>query len=251
MDRADQLRTLHEGPEVLVLLNAWDVASARLVERAGFEAVATTSSAVAATYGYPDGQAMPVDDMFAVVARIAAGVELPVTADMEAGFGLAPAELARRLVDTGAVGLNYEDTDHEADRRSLVEPAMHAERVAALKAAAGDALVVNARVDTYLVGSKDFDDAVTRAAAYRAAGADSIFVPGVGDDETIGRLVEAIDAPLNVLARAETPPIPRLQELGVRRLSVGGGALRAVLRRLQEIADELQGPGTLGSLFDG
>ena len=243
MGRADQLRRLHDGPDVLVLLNAWDVASARVVERSGFKAVATTSSAVAATYGYPDGQAMPVDDMLAVVARIAAAVDVPVTADMEAGFGLAPDVLAERLVSAGAAGLNFEDTDHDAGRESLVEPAVHAERVAAIKAAVGDALVVNARVDTYLIGSKDFDDAVARATAYRDAGADSIFVPGVTDEETIARLVDAIDAPLNVLARPETPPLPRLRELGVRRVSVGGGALRAVLRQLRVIGDELNGDG--------
>ena len=248
MDRADQLRQLHDGPEVLVLLNAWDVASARVVERAGFKAVATTSSAVAATYGYPDGQAMPVDDMLAVVARMAAAVDLPVTADMEAGFGLAPDVLAQRLVSVGAAGLNFEDTDHDAGRESLVEPAAHAERVAAIKAAVGDALVVNARVDTYLVGSKDFDDAVARATAYRDAGADSIFVPGVTDEATISRLVDAIDAPLNVLARPDTPPLPRLKELGVRRVSVGGGALRAVLRQLRVIGEELQGGGSFGWL---
>lgn len=243
MDRADQLRRLHDGPDVLVLLNAWDVASARVVERSGFKAVATTSSAVAATYGYPDGQAMPVDDMLAVVARIAAAVDVPVTADMEAGFGLAPDVLAERLVSAGAAGLNYEDTDHDAGRESLVEPAVHAERVAAIKAAVGDALVVNARVDTYLIGSKDFDDAVARATAYRDAGADSIFVPGVTDEATISRLVDAIESPLNVLARPETPPLPRLRELGVRRVSVGGGALRAVLRQLGVIGDELNRDG--------
>ena len=251
MDRADQLRRLHDGPDVLVLLNAWDVASARVVERLGFPAVATTSSAVAATYGHRDGQVMSVEDMLSVVARMAAAVEVPVTADMEAGFGLSPAELARRLVVSGAAGLNYEDSAHDSSGPALVDAAVHADRVAALKDAAGAALVVNARVDTYLVGNHEFDDAVARAAAYRAAGADSIFVPGVTDEETIGRLVEAIDAPLNVLARPTTPPVPRLRELGVRRVSVGGGALRAVLGRLRAIGDSLQGDGGFGWLADG
>ena len=144
---ARRLRAMHAGPQPLILPNVWDPVSARSFAEAGFAAVATSSSAIAATLGYVDGQT-PADEMFAAVARIAASVSVPVTADIEAGYGLPPAELVRRLADCGVTGCNLEDSDPVT--RTLIDPVRHAEFLAAVRAEAGLDLVINARVDVYL-----------------------------------------------------------------------------------------------------
>ena len=205
---------------MLVLANAWDVASAVIVaDTAGCRAVATSSAGIAAVLGYPDGERIPAAEMLDMVRRIAAAVDLPVTADLEAGYGDAAAT-AHAAWDAGAVGLNLEDSGGSADE--------HVQRVRAARAAV-PALVINARTDLYLGGQPDFDETVRRAAAYLDAGADCIFVPGVSDGETIGRLAAAIPGPLNVLAMPSTPPVPELGRLGVARVSVGSGLGRAAL----------------------
>jgi len=253
-ERAEALRALHGGPELLVLPNAWDVASARVFEEAGFPAIATTSSGIAAAHGLSDGEGMPADEMLAAVARITAALGVPVTADLEAGYGLEPADLARRTIEAGAAGLNFEDSDHRGSG-PLIDAARHAERIAALKESAraeGVDLVVNARVDVYLrdvdpTGDR-LDEAVRRARAYREAGADCIFVPGVSDDGTIGALAGAVPAPLNVLAVRKTPPLSRLRELGVARVSLGGGPMKATLAALRNAALRLAADGEFAGL---
>jgi 2-methylisocitrate lyase-like PEP mutase family enzyme len=260
MDRARQaekaaaFRALHDRARTLVLPNAWDAVSARVFEAAGFPAVATTSAGVAWALGYPDGEGVPLAEVVAAVRRIAAAVSVPVTADMVTGFGATPeeaAETARMVLDAGAVGLNMEDSDHHAPVRALVEPAAHAAKVRAVRTAAdaaGVPLVINARTDVYLAGvgepAERFDDAVRRATAYWQAGASSLFVPGVRDAETIGRLARALPGPLNVLAGPGTPPVAELQALGVARVSVGSGPAGAVLTLLRRIAEDLAGRGS-------
>jgi 2-methylisocitrate lyase-like PEP mutase family enzyme len=226
---ADTLRKLHQGPEPLVLANAWDAASARVVEQAGFPAVATTSGGVAQALGFEDGEGMPVDEAFAAVRRIAAAVSVPVTADMEAGYGLSPEELVQRLLDAGAVGLNFEDTDHRAG--GLVDAAAQAERIAALKAA-GD-VVVNARVD---VREDALDDGLARARRYREAGADCVYPIFVADEDALRAFVDAAEV-VNVYFRKTTPPLDRLREIGVRRVSIGGSLMRAVMKEARRIAE--------------
>ena len=252
-EKAAAFRKLHEGPPILVLANAWDVASARVFEDAGFPAVATSSAGVAWALGYPDGEGISRAEMAEAVRRIAAGVAVPVTADMEAGYGPEPAAVAetvRAVIAAGAVGMNLEDSTRDA-AGPLFDFALSVERVRAARAAAdaaGVPLVLNARTDVFLAAVGDeggrLEHAVRRANAYREAGADCLFVPGVRDAATIEALVRQIRGPINILAGPGTPSVPELQRFGVARVSVGGGPARAALAVARRIAQELRGPGT-------
>jgi 2-methylisocitrate lyase-like PEP mutase family enzyme len=246
-ERAATLRRLHDRSSILLLPNAWDVASARVVEEAGFPAVATSSAGIAAVLGYADGQHIRREEMLEMVARIARAVRVPVTADLEAGYDDA-AETVRAALRAGAVGMNLEDGAPEG---GLTAAGVQVERIRAARAAAereGVAFVINARTDVYFVrdaGSGDrFDHTVERARAYAAAGADCIFVPGVRDEEIIGRLVRAIPAALNVLAGPGTPPVAKLRALGVARVSAGSGPMRAALTAGRRAAEEMRDRGT-------
>lgn len=243
---ADRLLSLHHGERPLILPNAWDVASAQAVERAGAAAIATTSSGVAEALGYPDGEAIPPAEMFAAVGRIAGAVSVPVTADLEAGYGLPADELMTRLLGAGAVGLNLEDTDRGHDSSRLTDVGTAARRIAAVRAAADDAgvsVVINARVDSFLRGpgglSEQLDDALTRGRAYLAAGADCVYPIGLTDADAITRLVRELAAPLNVLLRPGSPDVEQLAALGVRRISVGGGLARHALEHAEALARQL------------
>src|SRR6185437_365916 len=258
--RARTLREFHDGPSPLVLPNAWDVAGAKIFEQAGFVAIGTTSAGIAATLGYPDGECIPRDEMLAMVARIARAVAVPVTADVEAGYGATPveaAETARAAIAAGAVGVNLEDATGDPNR-PLADTEVQAAKIHAMREAAAAAdvpLVINARTDVYWLevgaASERFAAAVERLRAYRAAGADCLFVPGVSDEETIGRLVGALDGPLNVLAGAGMPAIAVLGRLGVKRVSVGSAPMRATLGLVRRIADELSREGTSISMLSG
>ncbi|OKK20766.1 3-methyl-2-oxobutanoate hydroxymethyltransferase [Streptomyces sp. CB00455] len=243
---------LHTSAAPLALANAWDVASARIVEAAGAPAVATTSAGVAWSLGSPDGDALARDRALDLVARVAGAVSVPVTADIESGFGADPAAVAETVAGVlaaGAVGINIEDGTRA--------PAEHAERVAAARSAAeaaGIPLFVNARIDTYLFGLGDpatrLDETLARAAGYLRAGATGIFVPGVTDPATIAELARGIDAPLNILVGPGAPSVAELGALGVSRVSLGSwvaGAAYAVVRRATE---ELVADGTYGPLAD-
>jgi len=255
-DRAARFLALHSGPAILLLPNAWDAASARLFEEAGFPAIGTTSAGIAFSLGFPDGEHVPFAEVVEVVRRIVRAVRVPVSADIEAGFGETPEEVARScqaILETGAVGVNLEDRSR--DRTRLAGIALQSDRIQAVKEAAsraGGAIVVNARTDVFLgsIGAPEsrFDEAVRRCRAYRAAGADCLFVPGVAEEETIARLVRAIDGPLNILAGAATPPVARLASLGVSRMSLGSGPMRASLGLLRRIAKELLETGTYAAL---
>ena len=258
--RAEALRALHHGPSPLILPNAWDVISARLFEEAGCQALGTTSAGIAATLGYPDGERVPRDELLAVVERIARAVAVPVSADIEAGYGDTPAAVARTVravIATGAVGLNLEDGTGDP-AHPLADLAAQVAKIRAAREVAADAgvpLVLNARTDVYwaAVGTADgrFAMAVERLRAYRAAGADCLFIPGIVDAETIGRLVRAVQVPLNVLAAEGTPPVAELGRLGVRRVSVGSAPLRATLGLVRRIADELLLQGTYSRMTTG
>ena len=251
-DRAERLRALHHEREILVLPNAWDVASARLFASSQHcRAVATTSSGVAATLGYPDGERVSAQAMLEVVARIASAVDLPVSADLEGGYGDAAAT-AKAAIAAGAAGLNLEDGTRSGDR-PLVDLAAQVDRLRAVRAvadAAGVPLVLNARTDGYLRGRGDFADTVTRANVYLEAGADCVFVIGVTDRDLIARLVREIEGPLNVLATAGSPTIAELERLGVARVSFASAPLRAALGVVRRITDELFERGTYDLLLD-
>lgn len=253
-DRARAFCARHTEAEAdpLILANAWDCASALVYEAAGFEAVGTSSAGIAAASGVPDGERLSRDEMLAVVERIARSVAIPVSADIEAGYGDSPeavAETVRQTIDAGAVGVNLEDgTDAEGP---LVDVEYHTAVIRAVRGVADDVgvpLVVNARTDVFWRSVGDPEDrvahAVERANAYAAAGADCLFVPGVVDSAAIEALVTGIDGPVNVLGGPGAPPIPALAELGVARVSVGSGPMRATLGLLREIGAELRDEGT-------
>ena len=247
--KAEILRQLHQGPPMLVLPNAWDAASARIFEEAGFPAIATTSAGVANSLGYPDVERIPRDEMLWMVKRIAESVSVPVTADVEAGYG-DPVGTARAVLDAGAVGMNLEDSALDG---SLADLAAQVRLIAQVRAASE--IVINARTDVYLfaVGNEAtrFERTVERLNAYRKAGADSLIAPGVRDPETIGRLAKAVNGPLNILATAGVPNMAELERLGVRRVSIGSGAMRASMGLTQRIAKELKEHGTFASMTDG
>jgi 2-methylisocitrate lyase-like PEP mutase family enzyme len=244
--QADALRVLHHAERPLVLANAWDAKSARLVVAAGFPVVATSSGALVTALGYEDGSNIPVDDAFAALARIAGAVEVPVTADIEDGYGLSADELAGHLLDAGAVGCNLEDSDHGPTDAPLVPAEQFAERVAALKAAAvgrGVDLVINARVDVHLrqVGPPEdrLEEALRRSRLYLAAGAACVYPIAVSDEETARALVAGTPGPVNLMARPDAADVVRLASFGVARISVGSGLSKVADQRVSEVAGEL------------
>lgn len=253
MDRkskAELLRRLHDGPEVLVLANAWDVISARIVEAEGFAAIATSSAGVAGVLGYPDGQRIPRSEMLFMVKRIAQAVGVPVTADVEAGYE-DPVRTALDAIEAGAVGMNLEDMVG-SELIPLPRQLETIRNIVAAAKASGVPLVLNARTDIFLAKLGDeatrFDRAVERLNAFHAAGADCLFAPGVTDAETIGRLAAAVKGPLNILAGIGTPTIPELKRLGVRRLSTGSGTSRVALGALRRFVRQMRDDGTLTPL---
>jgi 2-methylisocitrate lyase-like PEP mutase family enzyme len=238
MSKADVFRALHHhrAPgDPLVLPGPWDAASARVFAEAGFPALATPSAGVAASLGHEDGQ-VPADEMFAAVARIVRAVDVPVSADVEGGYGLAPKELVERLLEVGAVGCNLEDSEDGV----LKDPRAHADWLAEVREAAGGRLFVNARVDTFACGVADPDRAIERAALYVAAGADCVY-PIEAPPEVLPLLRAGIQGPVNIGAVPGEGPSPA--ELGARgatRITFGPGLQRRATRALREIAAGLR-----------
>ena len=257
---AARFRQLHAAgaDPILILPNAWDAMSARLVEAAGATAIATTSAGVSWALGYPDGQGLTRDAMIEAVRRIVTAVRVPVTADVESGYGAGTpddvAATARGVIAAGGVGINLEDSPGR-DGAPMLDSGVQAARIAAARAAAkaaGVDLFINARIDTYIkkVGAdgERFAETVRRARAYTAAGADGVFVPLVMDADTIRRLAAEVGAPLNVIGGPGVPSIGELRALGVARVSVGPGLARAVMAQIRNAATELLGPGTYDAL---
>ena len=242
--RAELFRRLHHEPPPLVLANAWDVASARIVERAGARAIATSSAAVCWALGYRDGQEIPRDEMLGWVGRIVRAVDLPLTADLEGGYG-DPVSTAADAWAQGAVGLNVEDATSAGLADVDDQVAVFREMRAALPE-----LVINARTDVILGSFGSLDEAVGRANAYLGAGADCAFVPGVSDRDSIARLAREIVGPVNVLAGRGTPPVAELARLGIARVSAGSGIARAAYKRAERVAREMLEDGTFGFAED-
>lgn len=255
-DKAKTLRALHHGPELLVLPNAWDCASARAFETAGFPAIATTSAGVAFSLGYPDGQRIRPEEMLAAVKRITGCVDVPVTADLESGYGDAAVTTAL-AVGAGAVGLNIEDLDSFFPG-GLVEIDKQVSKLRTIRRIGdelGVPLVINARTDVYLarIGepAERFNHALERLRAYIEAGADCLFVPGIHEESLIRDLVDALHFPLNILIGPSLPPLSRLHELGVARVSTGSSIARATIGLTRRIAREIKETETLTGLFEG
>ena len=248
--KAEALRRLHHGPDILVLPNAWDAASAKVIEQAGYPAIATLSSGCAAVLGYNDGEIVPRAEMMLLVGRIAASVEVPVTADLEAGYG-DPVGTALAALEAGVAGLNLEDRV----QGEMVETELQVSRIRAIRAAVdttGIPLLLNARSDIYWAGDGDegsrLERTIERLNAYRAAGADCLFAPGVRDAETIELLAKAVNGPLNILAQPGSPSIVEMKALGVTRVSFGSGPSRVALAALRGFVRELREYGTFGAL---
>jgi 2-methylisocitrate lyase-like PEP mutase family enzyme len=261
LEKAELFLRMHHGPDILVLANSWDVGSSRLIEACGYKAIATTSMGMAASLGHPDAQVMQLEEMLPVVSAIVDAVQVPVTADVEAGYGDTTDEVVssvRAMIDTGIVGINVEDS--VALSPALTDEREFSERMAAIRElsdALGLHLVINARTDAFYTsfGSTEekLAESIRRGNSYAEAGADCVFVQPVWERELIATLVKEIDAPINILANpgigGGTPPsVGELQQLGVARVSLGSGLMKATLALMKKVADELAGEGTYKTL---
>jgi 2-methylisocitrate lyase-like PEP mutase family enzyme len=255
--RADAFHRLHTGPEPLVLVNAWDAVSARIVERAGATAIGTTSAGMAWSLGYADGERMPAGEMLAACARICRVASVPVSVDIEQGFGdstQAVADVAGALIDRGAAGINIEDGTRPGTRE-LMPPQVLCERIAAIRKLDARCFI-NARTDAYFVPWEDpaarFAEAQRRARLYVAAGADGVFVPGMSSLDEIAALAGALEKPLNVYAGyAGAPSAGVLARAGARRISLGCGPLQSALGLVGRIAAQAFGHGRFDTMGEG
>jgi 2-methylisocitrate lyase-like PEP mutase family enzyme len=255
--QAEIFRDLHRGRSLLLLPNAWDAISARIFATAGFPAIATTSGGVSWALGYADGEAAPWPEVVAATTRIARVVSIPVTADIEAGFGDSPQAVGQsvaEIIRAGAVGVNLEDgTPRGAAPIRTVADA--ARRIAAAREAARSAavpIVINARTDLYLRNIGDpatrFDEAFERGKAYFAAGADCFYPIGLRDTATIARLVKALGAPVNINVRAGSPSVAELEALGVARASTASAVALMAASTIRHIAEDLKASGRFDTL---
>jgi 2-methylisocitrate lyase-like PEP mutase family enzyme len=262
-EKAELFLKYHQDPEVLVLLNSWDVGSSKLIEACGYKAIATTSMGIAASLGYPDCEVIQLPEMIEAITGIVNAVQLPVTADIEAGYGNNLNEIidsVKQIIATGIVGINIEDSINL--NPTLIDEMEFCERISAIRALSeslGFHLVINARTDSFYTSSgsaqEKLSESIKRGNKYREAGADCIFVQPVWEKEIISTLVKEINAPINILSNpaigAGLPPsVHELQDLGVARLSLGSSLMKATLALIKKVADELSEKGTYNSLLN-
>lgn len=249
---AEAFRRAHQPPPLLLLPNAWDAMSARLFEAAGFGAIATTSGGLAWALGYADGEHTPWDEVVAATTRIVRAVRVPVTADIEAGFGATPDDVASSVTDivrAGIVGINLEDSTARTDQpiRPVADAVARIRAARHAASATGIPIVINARVDLYLKNIGDpasrFAETVDRCKAYLAAGADCVYPFALVDPDIIARLVKAVGAPVNIVARAGMPAAAEFERIGVARISIASGATMAAMSLIQKIAEDLRSTG--------
>jgi 2-methylisocitrate lyase-like PEP mutase family enzyme len=262
-EKAKLFLKYHQDKDILVLLNSWDPGSSRLVEACGFKAVATTSMGIAAAFGYPDSQVITLAEMLQAIKGIVNGVQVPVTVDIEAGYGNNVDEVidsVKKIIATGVAGINIEDSIDLSP--VLIDETEFCERISAIRELSdslGFHLVINARTDSFYTSSgstrEKLAESIRRGNKYREAGADCIFVQPVSDKETIATLVKEINAPINILANPGIggglpPSVSELQDLGVARLSLGSALMKATLALMKKVADELTEKGTYNILMD-
>jgi 2-methylisocitrate lyase-like PEP mutase family enzyme len=257
---AEEFRSLHKAAHILVLPNAWDVPSARVFEDAGFPAVATSSAALAVSLGYPDGQRIGKDELFTAVKKIASKIAVPLSVDIESGFGATKEELSdtiRRVIASGGVGINLEDISN-FETKTLLTTENQVERIKTVKSVAnslGIPLVINARTDAYHFGTGEektrVQDAIRRVNEYAAADADCLYPLGITEKESILTVLKSVRKPINVMARKGVPTIPELEKMGVKRLSIGPDAMYATMGLLRRIAQELRQKGNYNTLLEG
>ena len=262
-EKAELFLKYHHDKEILVLLNSWDIGSSKLIEACGYKAVATTSMGIAASLGYPDCEVIQLPEMIEVITGMINAVEVPVTVDIEAGYGNNLNEIidsAKKIIATGIVGINIEDS---IDLNPvLIDEMEFCERISAIHALSDSMdfhLVINARTDSFYTSTgstqEKLSESIRRGNKYREAGADCIFVQPVWEKETIATLVKEINAPINILANPTigagvTPSISELQDLGVARVSLGSGLMKATLALIKKVANELSEKGTYNILLD-
>lgn len=262
-EKAELFLKYHHDKEILVLLNSWDIGSSKLIEACGYKSVATTSMGIAASLGYPDCEVIQLPEMLEVITGIINAVEVPVTVDIEAGYGNNLNEIidsAKKIIATGIVGINIEDS---IDLNPvLIDEMEFCERISAIRALSDSMdfhLVINARTDSFYTSTdstqEKLSESIRRGNKYREAGADCIFVQPVWEKETIATLVKEINAPINILANPTigegvTPSISDLQGLGVARVSLGSGLMKATLALIKKVANELSEKGTYNILLD-
>jgi len=262
-EKAEKFLKYHQDKEILVLLNSWDIGSSKLVEACGYRAIATTSMGIAASLGYPDCQIITLTEMIAAITGIVNAVKVPVTVDIEAGYGNNIKEIiesVRKIIATGIVGINIEDSQDMGP--DLIEETEFCERLTAIRALSdslGFHLVINARTDSFYTSSgtpqEKLAESIRRGNKYREAGADCIFVQPVWDKKLIATLVKEINAPVNILSNPAIgdglpPSVRELQDLGVARLSLGSSLMKATLALMKKVADELSEKGTFTYLLD-
>jgi 2-methylisocitrate lyase-like PEP mutase family enzyme len=256
--KAKAFQQFHQAPQILVIANAWDAASARVFEHAGMRAIGTGSAGIAFCHGYPDNERIPRGVILAATREIVGAVNVPVTADILTGLGQtveAVVATVKEVIAIGAVGVNIEDGTDDGPR--LFDVDQQTEKIRAVceaVKASGVPIVVNARTDSFWLKLGDekgrLRASVERASRYREAGADCLFVPAATERETIKTLVAEIDGPLNILTSPGCPPIAELQQLGVRRVSEGSGPMRATMMLTRRIAEELLQNGTYTRFHD-
>lgn len=262
-EKAERFLQMHHGKEILVLLNSWDAGSSKLIAACGYKAIATTSMGIAASLGYPDCQVIQLSEMIEVISKIVTAVSLPVTVDIEAGYGNDEKEIVesvKKIIDTGVAGINIEDSIDLHPQ--LTDEKVCCERIAAIRALSdsmGFHLVINARTDAFYTSSgslqEKLSESIRRGNKYHEAGADCIFVQPVTDKTTIATLVKEIHAPLNILSNptiggGKPLTINELQDLGVARVSLGSGLMKATLALIKKVAGELHESGTYHVLSD-
>lgn len=249
--KAESFRAMHRGERPLVMANAWDAITARLFEAEGFAAVATTSGGVSWALGYPDGEAAPWQEVVGQTARIARAVTVPLTADIEAGFGATPEAVGRSITDiigAGAVGVNLEDSlPGPVPMRPIEDAAARIRAARAAATAAGVPIVINARIDLFLKNVGDeagrFDEAIARGRAYLAAGADCLYPISLRDPATIGRLAKALGAPININVRAGWPGVAELAGLGVARITTATALTLVALSAVRDAVRDIYANG--------
>ena len=262
-EKAELFLKFHQDKELLVLLNSWDIGSSKLIEACGYKAIATTSMGIAASLGYPDCQVIKLSEMIEAITGIVNAVQVPVTVDIEAGYGNNLNEIidsVKKIIATGIVGINIEDS---IDLNPvLIDEMEFCERISAIRALSdslGFHLVINARTDSFYTSSgspqEKLSESIKRGNKYREAGADCIFIQPVWEKETISTLVKEINAPINILSNPGIgagllPSVRELQDLGVARLSLGSSLMKASLALIKKVADELSEKGTYNILLD-
>ena len=262
-EKAELFLKFHQDKEILVLLNSWDIGSSKLIEASGYKAVATTSMGIAATLGYPDCQIITLPEMIEAIRGIVKSVQVPVTVDIEAGYGKNLNEIidsVKKIIETGIVGINIEDSIEL--NPALIDEIEFCERISAIRSLSdslGFHLVINARTDSFYTSSsstqKKLSESIKRGNKYREAGADCIFIQPVWEKETISTLVKEINAPINILSNPTigagiTPSVSELQDLGVSRVSLGSSLMKATLSLIKKVANELSEKGTYNILLD-